>query len=215
MKTPSDIVVTVEELKKDPRTIQAEQRLKDAGFSESWWESLLARVLELPRRHEAVMRETMPEATRRREKLAAEMNVLAVKLDQDPEVSGYFPTYGGVRQQQPMLNRFRAHQDALSLSEWLEACGETLVAGSSFDIVSRPMDSRRGADLETFVIRGVFYWIERYLRAGRTKSLNMVRTTRARNLETALLAGAILRKSISSNRVVRLREKERRQYHKE
>lgn len=207
------VVKTIKELKADPRTTEAEIRLKKAGFTNAWWNGLLDRVIALPARHTLITRETITEAAKRRGELAKKMRILAVEIANDLETCEFYPRYGGAKGLQPMLRIGQPHEGALSLAEWVTECAEHLEAGASHDPVTRPLDNRVGVEFEPFVIKGVFYLIDNYLKAGRR--LKIVTTTRAKNKETSLLAGALLRKEISPNTVSNYRRKERDKNYKE
>lgn len=204
---------TVEELKADPRTTDAEIRLKKAGITDAWWEGLLVRVVALPARHALITRETMKEAQDRRRILAKKLHILAGDISSDNEASEYYPRYGGANGLQPILRIGQPHEGALSLAGWLIECAEHLETGTSHDAVSRPLDSRVGVAFEPFVIRGIFYWIEHYLSAG--LALKIVTKLPPTTKVTSLLAGAFLDKDISGNHVTSLRRKERPTNYKE
>lgn len=141
------------------------------------------------------------------------MRLLADDLNNDPETSWFFPTYGGIEGRQPSLNTFKSLNDPLSLADWLLACAESLEAGFSSDELSKPLKNRRGVQLKSFVINGVYFWIEHYLAAGRR--LGIVNSSRAKNKETALLASALLDENITANDVTQTRQTHRKRYHKQ
>ena len=204
---------TVEVFRQLPKVLDAETRLKKAGMTEAWWNGLLERIVALPQKYEAITQETRAEAGDRRAKLGNKMRALAEDLRQDPEAAYYYPDYSAGTAREPYLKLFQGHPQALSLSDWLDECAESLEAGSSFDEISRPLENRRGAKFEPYVIRGIYHWIDFYLRIGR--DVKLVSKERSHNIETALLASALLGEDIPSNRVTRLREDDRRKYYKE
>jgi len=74
-------------------------------------------------------------------------------------------------------------------------------------------DRRKGTELRTFIIKATFRWIEYYLQRGRNCDPPLVRSTRAKNIETALLASALLDDdTITPQAVIEARKKRRRSY---
>lgn len=199
---------TVEELKTDPRTAAAEKRLKKTGISDAWWEGLLVQITALPTLHAQAVLETEHEARKRRARLAVKMRKLAVELANDLNVAEFFPIYGGAERKDPHLRIGRPHDQALSLGEWLSECAGNLEDHSSFIGMNVRLESRRGNSLKTFVIRGVFHWIDFYLARGR--ELEIVTAKQPRMIETALLATALLGKKVTENDVTQVRKEERR-----
>lgn len=195
-------------LQSDPRVVEAEDRLKKVGITDAWWVGLLERVAKLPDIHKQRMKETKPEADRRRSDLAERMRGLAVAIDSDPEASRFFPKYSG---EQPKLLVTDSRGDLLSLADWLRDSAEHLQAGSSFD--EWVLADNRCEEMKPFVVRGVAHWIEHYLTSGR--EYGCVSTTRAKNKETALLASALLDVEINANYVAQANRKNRRRYSKE
>jgi hypothetical protein len=188
------------ELARDPRVTRALDRLKRAGLNDVALRSLLEAVAQLPHRHERLMQETAPEAAKRRRDLAALMRELAQALDADPDAE-FYPRYAGAEGEeprQPVCADYRLRADELSLAAWLDMCSMHLEATHDpFRLVSR----RGHENLKGFVVRGVAHFVGRAMGGGR-----------ARNVETALLASAILDEDVSPNDVTHANRDGRRRY---
>ena len=146
----------------------------------------------------------------RRAELVDKMRKHAVELDNDPNVSEFFPTYRGGDWRYPVLRIGRPHDQALSLGGLLSDCAEYLADDSSFVGTFGLLESRRPNTLKSFVIKGVFRWIDFYLAQGR--ELKIVTAKQPRMVETALLAGAVLDIDVTENNVTQVRIEERRKY---
>ena len=194
-------MITVEDLKADPRTIEAEARLKKAGMTDARWLGLLNLIVALPARHAQITLETKADARKRREELAKKMSILAKDIKGDWEASEIYPLYGGAKGLQPILRIGRPHEGALSLAGWLNECGDHLKSGSPNDDAFMPFENRHGTVLRAFVIRGV--------------AQELVTNNRAKNVEAALLASSVLNEKVSANDVCQARRQVRRRYYKE
>ena len=139
---------TVEELKADPQTAEAEVRVKKAGITDAWWSGLLKRVADLPARHARYMTETQNEAINRRSGLAIRMRALASEIADDQDASHLYPKYGGIEGLEPILCTFQPHEKALSFSVWLVECAEWLEAGPYWAASVAPFETRRGHSLK-------------------------------------------------------------------
>ncbi len=205
---------TIDDLRKDARVVEAEKLLKNAGFSDEWWEGLLERILNLPYQHERASRETRSEAATRRRKLAEKMKKLADEMDNDIELRNFFPAIRGSKSDKDcfLLNTWSGN-GLLSLGEWVRECAELLEEMSLSGKDKYKFSTRFGLSLKSFVIRGVYGLIDHYLAIGH--DLKVVTTKRAKNKETALLASAILGKQVTAHQVTKIHEKVRRSYFKE
>lgn len=157
-------------------------------------------------------RETVQDARERREQLASKMRVLASELENDPDTRNWIPSFQDSKIDNPYILVAAAPTDTtLTLGTWLSECADSL---EKLSVRRRnilpPFETRRGNSVKTFVIRGVFYWIDFYLARGR--NLEIMSAMRPRNIDTADLAGAILREKVTGNDVTQVRKDERRKY---
>lgn len=200
---------TLEELKADPRTIKAEARLRSIGITDAWWEGLLERISDLPRYHAMITRETAAEAIKRRSLLAKKMRNLGAELDNDSDVSNLIPMIGN----DSYFLWARRDQNLISLGGWLAECATSLEEMPSKKNIFPAVDTRRGNSLKAYVIRGVFQWIDLYLASGRGRELEIVTASHPSNVDTSLLASAVLNESISPNDVTQIRKHQRKKYY--
>ena len=222
---------TIDDLRKDPEVIKAEKRLKKAGFSNAWCDGLLEQILNLPYQFEIANRETRSEAVSRRSKLARKMKKLAGEMDQDIDLKNFIPVTRGGRDNRQCFLLIASPENGLpSLGSWVQDCAEHLeeLSASGKDNRTRKMkklvgelSSRSGFSLKSFVVHGVYGWIDYYLvrgrelekerlasgKDGRTRKMNP-----AKNICTASLAGAVLGIKVTAEQVSKIRENERRPY---
>ena len=220
---------TINDFRKNPDVIKAEIRLKKAGFSNAWCDGLLERILNLPYQFEIANRETRSEAVSRRSKLARKMKKLAGEMDQDIELKNFIPVTRGGRDNRQCFLLIASPENGLpSLGSWVQDCAEHLeeLSASGKDNRTRKMkklvgelSSRSGFSLKSFVVHGVYGWIDYYLVIEHLEELSAsgkdnrkVKAKPAKNICTASLAGAVLGIKVTPEQVSKIRENERRPY---
>ncbi len=200
-------MTTIDDFRADPSTRQAEQRLKQIGFTDAWWNGLVERIVDLPRLHKMAVQETASEARRRRTELAAKMRGLGEDIDKDKDAARFIPT---TRNRAELLI---AHpgDDVLSLGMWLQECADHLEELSNRRLLKPQPENRRGFSLKSFAIANIFALIEHYVECGH--QLGYKSNEHSRNTETALLASALLDEKVTPNDVTQLRKDVRRKYY--
>jgi len=202
---------TIDELRKDPRVIEAENRLKKVGFSDEWCEGLLERILNLPYKHQIANRETRSEAVERRSKLARKMKKLAGEMNEDIELKNFIPANrGGKANKECFLLVAPPGNGLLSIGGWVLECAEHLEELSASGKDNNKLSTRSGLGLKSFVVHGVYGLIDHYLAIGR--DLKKVKTKPAKNTCAALLTGAVLDIEVTAQQVTKIRKDERRRY---
>jgi hypothetical protein len=187
------------ELGSHARVIEALSRLRIDGAKAR---GLLSLVAALPRHHEYLMRETAPEAKTRRSALAADMRRTAAAVDADPDAKCFFPYYAGPDGTEPRVGDVGRHTRELSVADWLRDCAEH-VEQTRYGVAQ--LDSRRGHEnLKSYVARGVSHHVRR-----------VTGDRSPHNVETAMIASALLGETVTANHVTAARRRDRRRYWRE